>query len=112
MLLLLSVRSESSLFDHETKNHASWVLDCQDRRVYLKSDRVVIHEDTISVVTDSGEKTPLSELFVDAQGIYTRIESLNMSELTTVWNIVWCKTCKAYRSVNINGHCVVCGNIP
>jgi len=92
-------------------NDASWVKDCQDNRVYLKNDHLVIAEDGIYVLDESNKKIPLTELFVDSQGIYTRIESLG-TDIAAVYGIVWCKNCEAYRTVDWKGLCVVCGKRP
>lgn len=92
------------------ENNVSWMKDCQDNRIYIKNECLIVAEDGI-YVGDESNKIPLTELFADSQGIYTRIESLG-TEIATVWNIVWCQTCMAYRSTDIRGNCVKCGNRP
>lgn len=93
------------------QNDAAWVKDCQDNRVYLKTEHLLVEEDRIYIVDKLGGKISVSELFSDAQGIYTRIESIG-TELATVYPIVWCKNCEAWRTVTIKGVCAVCGQTP
>lgn len=96
----------------ETLNYPSWIRECQGSRVYINTEHLEIHEDCILVRDEKNVSRPIKEIFVDAHGVFTRVESLSDIELSTLWNIVWCDTCKAYRTTDIRGKCVVCGNQP
>ncbi|OGN64200.1 MAG: hypothetical protein A3E80_03935 [Chlamydiae bacterium RIFCSPHIGHO2_12_FULL_49_9] len=96
----------------KASNDASWIKECQGNRLYIKADKLEVRENAIFVKDDSNHSYPLTHIFVDELGIFTTTESIRDSALGTVWNIVWCKTCGAYRSVDIRGLCVKCGNQP
>ncbi len=96
----------------EGQNNASWVKECQGDRIYINSDKLEIKGNRIFVKDENNAPHPLSHLFVDSVGIFTTTETMSDTELAKVWNIVWCKTCNAYRSVNVQGLCVKCGNRP
>jgi len=114
MFLLLFINGESSFTKHIAKisnNGTSWVKHCQDNRVYLKADSVVIEKESLYVLNKENQKILLTELFADSQGLYTRMESLG-TEIATVYPIVWCSNCKAWRTANIQGKCSTCNQIP
>jgi len=94
------------------QNNASWVKKCQGNRLYINVDKLEIEEDKISVKDANNISHPLTHIFVDSMGIFTTIDSMGDAEQSKVWNIVWCRTCQDYRSVDVNGLCVRCGNSP
>ncbi len=96
----------------ETGNDASWIKECQGNRLYIKADRLEITDKDIIVRDESNLPIKLSHISVDILGIFTTIDTLNAADIATVWNIVWCRTCEAYRSIDIRGNCVRCGNKP
>lgn len=109
-LLLLSPGAVEA--SQEDQNHASWIKQCQADRLYINGDKLEIREDGIFVRDENDVLYPLTNIFVDQVGIFTIINSLRASDLATVWNIAWCRTCRNYRSIDINGRCVRCGNPP
>jgi hypothetical protein len=96
----------------EVQNHASWIKECQGDRLYINADKLEIKEDSISVRDANNIPHPLTNIFVDSAGIFTTTHSMSEDELAVVWNIFWCRTCNAYRSTDMRGLCVVCGNRP
>ena len=109
LLFLLSRTGEAF---QEVQNNASWIKECQGDRLYINADKLEIREDSIFVRDEDNVQHPLTNIFVDALGIFTTMDSLISTDLATVWNIVWCRTCENYRSVDIKGRCVRCGNPP
>ena len=96
------------------KNHASWIKKCQDNRVYLEANRLTLSEEGIYVMDDFNEPIPLSEVYSDSNGIYTKLESLE-PRLERTWGkygVVWCHTCRAIRDLDKEGKCRICGNYP
>ena len=93
------------------KNDARWVKDCQGNRIYLNTEYLTVNNEGMYILNEKNKKISITELFADSQGSYTRAESL-MTEVAVVYPIVWCKTCNAWRTVNIEGCCVKCGNNP
>ena len=110
-VLLFSLFVQTNLQAKLTEQATSWERESQSDRIYLKSDHLVLSDEGIFIVTESNTQIPISKLFCDSQGLYTTSESLS-PESSIVYPIVWCDTCKAWRTVNIQGKCVVCGNIP
>lgn len=98
-------------FSEIVNKDVSWVKNCQDNRIYLNPEYLIVSKNRMVVVDEYENETFLTELYSDANGIYTKAESFG-KELPTVWNIVWCNTCQAYRTTSIKGVCVVCGNAP
>ena len=96
----------------EVQYNASWIKECQDDRIYIKTDQIEIREDGIFVKDEYNILHPLTNILVDKYGVFTPISSISDNKLAKVWNIVWCKTCNAYRSVDVRGLCVRCGNPP
>lgn len=94
------------------RNDAACINECQGNKIYLSPDSLEITESSIFILDDFNVPIPVKSLFVDTHGIFTTTDSLLDDQLPTVWNLVWCNTCHAYRSVNINGYCVRCGNRP
>ena len=100
---------------HEFKNflekNAVYVKDCQDNRVYLKQEYLKISQKGLILMEANHSEINLSELLSDSEGIYTRIETLK-TDVATVYPIVYCHTCKAWRMINIKEVCGRCGNAP
>lgn len=85
----------------------SWIKECGEDKVYLKPDMIKISSEGIKIA--NGVKDFFwTALFSNEKGIYTTLKSLE----ATVYPIVWCKTCEDYRTVDIYGNCVACGNKP
>ena len=109
--LLVTLFGNANLQANPAEESLFWIKECQNDKIYLKSDHLVLSEEGIFVLTGSNSHIHLSGLFCDSQGLYTTMESLP-SETAVVYPIVWCSTCGAWRTVNIRGKCVVCGNTP
>jgi hypothetical protein len=109
LLFLLTGKGEAF---QKPQNNACWIKECQGNRLYINSDKLEIGEDKISVKDANNIPHPLTHLFVDSVGIFTTTDSIREIELSKVWNIVWCRNCDAYRSLDMRGLCVVCGNRP
>jgi hypothetical protein len=113
--LFYFLNAEAFCSKEELKNFlikdASYIKNCQDNRVYLKNNCLEVTEEGMYVIDGLNQKIPLTELFSDSQGLYTRIESFG-NDLATVYPIVWCRTCKAWRMITIRGVCGICGNVP
>lgn len=113
-VLLFCVSGEATPSPKEiefSENAAVYVKGFQDDRIYLRSEHLTISEDGMYVLDQFNQKVPLTELFSDSHGLYTKIESLR-TDTATVYPIVWCHTCNAWRTVNIKGLCSGCGNPP
>jgi hypothetical protein len=90
-------------------NHEPFFGENQEDRLYINPSKIQVNQKGIWLMDDRGEIHPLYNLLVDAHGLYT---VLGREKLATVWNIVWCNTCNAYRTTDIKGRCVICGNTP
>jgi hypothetical protein len=110
--VLISAIPENGGACQEAQNNACWIKECQGDRLYIHADRLEITGDLILIKDAANISYPLTHIFVDSSGIFTTARSMSETELATVWNIVWCRTCNAYRSVDIAGLCVKCGNQP
>jgi hypothetical protein len=57
-----------------SENAPVYVKSLQDDRIYLKSEYVTVSEDGMYLLDQFNQKTPLTELFSDSQGLYTKID--------------------------------------
>ena len=112
LLFCLGIEASSSTDIEEfLKKDAVYVKCFRKDRIYLKSEHLTFSEDKIYLSDQLDQKIPVSKLFCDSRGVYTLVESFK-TDLSTVYPIVWCHTCGAWRTVNGSGRCVVCGNSP
>ena len=92
LLLMTCCLVPIQVFCEGLNKDVSWVKNCQGNRIYLNPDYLDVSEKGMFLIDEFGRSTPLSRLYSDVQGIYVKAESL-APELTTVWNIVWCRSC-------------------
>lgn len=101
------LKAECNVFKESFPQDATWVKKCEGDKVYIKADRLTLSEDGIYLIDDWSRNVFIPIIAYDIDGVFASREILS-----TVWNIIWCNTCQAYRSVNIQGKCVVCGQCP
>jgi hypothetical protein len=108
LLSLLTTNAMASVFDEPP---VAWIKECQNDRIYLKADHITLTDTGISIEVEPNVHVSVHQFYNDSQGIFITAESLP-SMVATVYPIVWCRTCKAWRTVTVKGKCVVCGNTP
>jgi len=94
-----------------TNKDASWVRECQEDKIYVKADRLMLTDAGIFLIDEANEAVSLSALSADSNGIYIARNAFD-SPCSAVYPIVWGESCQAWRTVNIQGKCVVCGKTP
>ncbi|MBX7066153.1 MAG: hypothetical protein K1X28_02870 [Parachlamydiales bacterium] len=108
---LITIYCEAYNDSKVSKNNPSCIRECQENRVYLNPQNIMISDEGIFLIDDANQKIPLLLLCSDIQGIYTLYETIG-SDLAVAAYPVWCRTCMAWRVIGPGGVCSKCGNIP
>ena len=74
-VLLFCIKGESSTAPVFGEKNASWIKGCQGNRIYLNLAKMLINEEGIFAFNEDNRKVPITELYTDTHGVYTRAES-------------------------------------